>query len=257
MKKFKLIPFMLIPLALTSCGKNKFLGTYSFQLGRDSGTHFGVYATTTNKPYSYVDEGGETIPVTGSNVLKLRLNLGGASLGGFFDDLKINDVTLRAYYSIGKNLGNEQGNVLNFGFNINEIIDTLFPDEPENNPSGLISRDGDNPGEGEGEGDEPLPPIPDDWYDITPKQTAKFVYTTISKTTLTFNIPVSLDDLAYQLYWYGLDLAGLREVTEHPVGTHPTTKDITYINEELHYPDSHDGKLFRNYHTLSLALTKK
>ena len=252
MKKFKLFPFMLLPLALSSCGENKFLGTYSFQLGRDSGTHFGVYATTTNKDYKYVDEGGETIPLTGSKVMNLRLNLGGASLGGFFDSLNIQDVTLKTYYSIGKKLGNEQGNVFRFGFNIKDIIDELFPKEdPE--PSGLL-RDGDAPSGDEDEGDEDIP-IPEDWENIDPATTSKFVYSTISKTTLTFNIPVSLDDLTFQLYWYGYDLATLEDVTEHPVGTHPTAAEVEEINQT--YPTTHDNKNFRDYHTLSLALTKK
>ena len=257
MKKFKLFPFMLLPLMLSSCGSNKFIGTYSFQLGRDSGTHFGVYATTTKTTYTYTDDEGQSIPLTGSYLMKLRLNLGGASLGGFFDSLNINDVTLRTYYSLGKDLGGEKGHVLNFGFNIKEIIETIFPSEPDTDEPSGITRDGDTPDEGEG--DDPDTPIPEDYFDITPQQTSKFVYSTISKTTIVFNIPVSIEDLKYQLYWYGLDLTNLdaEGLVEHEVGTHPTTEEIKYINETLDYPGSHDGNTFRDYHTLSLALTKK
>ena len=252
---------MLLPLMLSSCGANKFIGTYSFQLGRDSGAHFGVYATTTKKTYTYTDDEGHTTTLTGSYVMKLRLNLGGTSLGGFFDDLNINDVTLRTYYSVGKSLGGEKGNVLHFGFNIMEVAEAIFPTQPDDSdPSGLtISRDGDTPGEGEGEGDDPDTPIPEEYFDITPEQTAKFVYTTISRTTITFNLPVSMDDLKYQLYWYGLDLTNLdaEGLVEHEVGTHPTAEEVKYINETLDYPGTHDGNTFRDYHTLSLALTKK
>ena len=244
MKKFKLFPFMLMPLALSSCGGSKFLGTYSFQLGRDSGAHLGVFATVTNKPYTYDDK-------TLGKIMNLRLNLGGASLGGILSDLDLNDVTIKTYYSIGKELGGDKGYVLNFGFNIEEVIEALFPDVP---PPNAVYRDGDTPSEGEG--DEPV--IPEDWYDITPEQTSMFVYTTISKTTLVFNLPVSMDDLVFQLYWYGLDLSNIQVPSEeHDVGTHPTAEDIKHINEDLNYPATHDNKNFRDYHTLSLALTKK
>ena len=143
-------------------------------------------------------------------------------------------------------------------FNIKEVIETIFPAESDpDDQSGLVGivRDGENPDEGE---DDPASAIPDDYFDITPQQTAKFVYSTISKTTLVFNIPVSMDDLFYQLYWYGLDLNDIEaEITAHPAGSHPTAEDIRYINEELHYSETHDDKTFRDYHTLSLSLTKK
>lgn len=253
MKKVKLFPLMLLPLVLSSCGKRGFLGTYSFQLGRNSGTHFGVFATTTTKAYTYVDDDGQVITMPDSKLMKIRLNLGGSSVGGILDDLNINDVTIKTYYSIGKKLSGDLGNVLNFGFNIKEVLDAILPSSSEEpDPSGLVRND-DNPDE-----EDPAVTIPEDIYDINPTQTAKFVYSTISKTTLVFNIPVSMDDLLYQLYWYGLDLNDLEsELVEHPAGTHPTTEDIKYINEELHYADSHDNKSFRDFHTLSLSLTKK
>lgn len=258
MKRLKIFSFMLLPLMLSSCGSNRFIGTYSFQLGRDSGTHFGVFATTTKTTYTYTDDEGQIVPLAGSYLMKLRLKLGGASLGGFFDSLNINDVTLRTYYSVGKSLGGDKGNVLKFGFNIKEVIENIFPSESDDDePSELVStnRDNDTPEEGE---DDPVSPIPDDYFDITPEQTAKFVYSTISETTLVFNIPVSIEDLQYQLYWYGLDLTNLdAELVEHEVGSHPSEEEIKYINEDLDYPSSHDGKNFRDYHTLSLALTKK
>ena len=250
MKRLRLIPFMILPLILSSCDGNGYLGTYSFQLGKDSGTHFGVFATTTNKQYSYTDEGGQVIPLTGSYEMNLRLKLGGASLGSFFDILNINDATVRAYYSIGKALGGEQGSVLNFGFNIKEVLESLLPSDPS---STRIHRDGDTPSEGE---EDPVTPIPDDWYDITPEDTAKFVYTTISQSTMVFNLPVSIDDLKFQLYWYGLDLSNLSaEIVAHDIGTHPTPEEVEEINQT--YPASHDNKSFRDYHTLSLSLTKK
>ena len=258
MKRLKVIPFMLLPLALSSCGKNGFLGTYSFQLGRNSGTHFGVFATTTDKVYTYVDDEGTVITMPDSKVMNIRLNLGGTNVGGIVDLLNVDDVTIKTYYSIGKKLGGDLGNVLNFGFNIKEIIETIVPTEPDTPDESGLRRDGDTPSEGD-EGEDPVISIPEDIYDITPEDTAKIVYSTISKSTIVFNIPVSMDDLIFQLYWYGLDLNDFEaELVEHAPGSHPLTKDeIDHINNDLHYPDTHDGKLFRDYHTLSLTLTKK
>ena len=250
----KLLPFMLMPLVLSSCGKNSFLGTYSFQLGRDSGAHFGVYATTTNKPYTYVDDEDNVITVEGCKLMKLRLNLGGSSVGGIIDDLNIDDVTIKAYYSIGKKLSGDLGYILNFGFNLKDILETIIPTPEEPDEGGIVR----TPDEGEGDEDNPLDNLPEDIFDITPENTAKFVYSTISKTTIAFNIPVSLDDLAFQLYWYGLDLYNLENDPEaHAIGTHPTVDDVNHINNDLHYSDTHDDKSFRDYHTLSLSLTKK
>ena len=186
--------------------------------------------------------------------MKLRLNLGGSSVGGIIDDLNIDDVTIKAYYSIGKKLGGDLGHVLNFGFNIKDILEIIIPTPEEPDEGGIVR----TPDEGEGDEDDPLENLPEDIFDITPEDTAKFVYSTISKTTIAFNIPVSLDDLAFQLYWYGLDLYNLESNPEaHAIGSHPITDDINHINNDLHYADTHDGKSFRDYHTLSLTLTKK
>ena len=42
---------------------------------------------------------------------------------------------------------------------------------------------------------------------------------------------------------------------KHSLDIHPTKEEIDKINE--HYPDTHDGELFRDYHVLKLGLLKK
>ena len=42
---------------------------------------------------------------------------------------------------------------------------------------------------------------------------------------------------------------------KHSLDVHPTKEQIAAINE--HYPASHDGEQFRDYHVLKLGLLKK
>lgn len=269
MKKARLFPLLLFPLVMTSCGSSKFLGTYSFQLGKNTGTHIGVYATVTNKAYTYEDAStGETLTI--GKKMNIRMRLGGVKLGTFLDDIDLSDVTIPAYYMIGKELPFNQGNVLHLGFHIPDVLNILFPEEPEPETNPLPNRDDPvDPAEPSEPTDptdptEPTDPesdVPEGWDDpttIPTEITARFVYTTISSTTLTFNLPVSLLDLQFQLYWYGLDLYDISaRPAEHEVGTHPTKEEIDYINNELGYASAHDDTAFRDYHTLSLALSKK
>ncbi|MCQ2742666.1 MAG: hypothetical protein MJ239_05145, partial [Bacilli bacterium] len=83
-------------------------------------------------------------------------------------------------------------------------------------------------------------------------------------------IPVSLNDLAFQLYWYGyrIDIQNIFEsevpVEElpqdqhHQIGTHPNTEDIKAIREtEIAKGLSVNMfEEYRDYHTLTMGLRK-
>lgn len=278
MKKIKFTSLILLPMALASCSADQYIGSYSFQLGNNSDTHFGIFAKLTNKDYVYQKD-GEEAKVLGKT-MTINVDVGGQGIGSFIDDLDLKAFTITAYYEIG-GVTADNDRVFKFGFNIGDILNNLVPEDDPSTPSDPeptpIVKNGENQeqgsgetggntgetggesggesgGETSGEGEDPFPDI----SNVTPEQTAKFVYTTINASTLTFNIPVSLNDLQFQLYWYGLDLSNLdATIDAHDVGTHPTQEDIKKINEELKYADNHDGKSFRDYHTLSLGLTKK
>lgn len=74
---------------------------------------------------------------------------------------------------------------------------------------------------------------------------------------VTVYIPVSVEDLGFQLYWYGIDLFDplAPAPASHPVGTHPTNDEINQINET--FPTDHDNKVYRDWHTLAMGLAKK
>lgn len=105
-------------------------------------------------------------------------------------------------------------------------------------------------------------------YEIPEEITDLIFVANINSTLANFYLPVSLNDLVFQLYWYGYDLNFSELIDpeseggdpfispdgEHDVGTHPTQADIDKINE--HYENDH-GQKYRDFHVLKLGLTKK
>ena len=109
-------------------------------------------------------------------------------------------------------------------------------------------------------------------YDIPEDITDGIFAANITSSEVNIYLPVSMEDLRYQLYWYGWDLSGdnivaaIQDDTDiedpiaspdgpHSLDVHPTKEEIDAINE--HYKDSHDGELFRDFHVLKLGLTRK
>ena len=109
-------------------------------------------------------------------------------------------------------------------------------------------------------------------YEIPESITDYIFLASITSQFVNFYIPVSFEDLQFQLYWYGFDLsisnffaddAEQKEGSDptdtpegkHPVGNHPTKEDIELINQ--HYANDHDGATYRDFHVLKLGLTKK
>ena len=106
-------------------------------------------------------------------------------------------------------------------------------------------------------------------YEIPQEITNLLFVASLTASTVNFYLPVSLDDLEFQLYWCGFDtnLASIFDDESesedpfvspdgvHDIDVHPTQEQINAINE--HYPDQHNGKTFRDYHVLKLGLTKQ
>ena len=106
-------------------------------------------------------------------------------------------------------------------------------------------------------------------YEIPQTITNLLFVASLGQGTVNFYLPVSLDDLALQLYWCGYDVNVEKIFSEdtddedplvspdgvHDIDVHPTKEQIDAINQ--HYPDQHGGQLFRDYHVLKLGLSKK
>lgn len=105
-------------------------------------------------------------------------------------------------------------------------------------------------------------------YEIPEEITDLIFVANINSNLANFYIPVSINDLVFQLYWYGFDLNFAELIDpeseggdpfvspdgKHEVGTHPTQDDINKINE--HYEKDH-GTKYRDFHVLKLGLTKQ
>ena len=242
----------LLPLSLTACNTQSIAGTYYFQLGKETGTHFGIYLYLTDKEY---------IPAEGDSPL---------------DDEKFKCFTLNG----SANFPQEEG-----AQDMGEIINIFFESFPEGIP-GYYRRSGKNNHQGEEilkvgfsfshimemiaeaaekQGEEIV--IPDDIDKLNDsKLIQSLLYVTYKQEAVNIYIPVSIDDVYYQLYWFGIDVKfkpmslefELVDVTPHELGSHPTKEEVEEIN--LTFEQEHEGcyfTSFRDYNNLKMGLTKR
>ena len=257
MRKITKAPIFLAALAtmLTSCSTDSMAGTYSFQMGKETGTHFGVYLKLTDKKYVSPDP-----------------------------DVIVNEKSKQCEFSFSVKFGDDTDSIAS----LLEIIAAFLEQDPSKiTIPGYYYRGDRVDKEGEveiklGIDFSFLKEVYEDidmtgikFPELTPDTIEKVVYTTYSGNTVTINIPVSEVDVLYQLYWYGidynLDADGkiVKNDTPFPAnepGTHPTASDITTINETYKYAETHNdfAKLFdmdlsayRDYYTLAMGLVKK
>ncbi|MCQ2753402.1 MAG: hypothetical protein MJ206_04095 [Bacilli bacterium] len=295
MKKF-LVSFAVATMALISCnGANKMYGKYSFMMGKEKETHFGVEVTLSDKDY----ESSEEEPIEGAKELQLKLNLSedikpkepGIDdpnyLEQFFAYMVADRLCdgLNGYYSIKEGVYDE-GQRMALGF---ELFPELLPIEvySEFVENFIVS-----------------------YYDKKGKM-------------VTLILPTSLTDLQDQLCWYGyfFDVSYSKTIDpvtreEHNIikiafidletgngvfassekedktitdgkykidlpkppsgridriGTHPNADDVVYINEKCGskpgvgnnlFKDAaeyfeEEEFIFRDYHSLSVGLSKQ
>jgi len=214
---------IIVPL-LASCAKEAYIGEYTFQMGKNKDTHIAVSLKLEKEIYDEAQPGKGKKFALGFDMVTSEVE---DELSSILKSIS----PLTGYYRIDKENKVYDETRLNIGIN-------------------LLGE-----------------------YEVPQTITDNFFVASINATLVNFYLPVSMDDLSYQLYWYGYDLnisnifdsiTSDEENTEdpiasvdgvHPVGSHPTKEDIDKINE--HYPDAHNGNLYRDFHVLKLGLTKK
>ena len=249
------ILFLSVGTLLTSCSSDSIAGTYGFQMGKENGTHFGLYLKLTDK-YTTISSQPEVKKKYKKCEFSFSIKLGddtesiesiitmiASLLGEKGDKIKV-----PGYYYKGSYIKKEDATELKIGVDFSFFKDIF---------DGLDISDIDFPV-------------------LSPEKIEKIIYTTYSSNKVTVNVPVSEADVIYQLYWYGVDfsyseedgvqIVDLPEEQCHKPGTHPTANDVKYINETLKYKETHQAFIdkfqikigdYRDYYTLAMGLVKQ
>ena len=295
MMRKTLLPLLALPaMALAACGNNKIYGTYAFQMGRDKGVHARaelhlgsgkVYnqekeseylgesfrlrmdVQTSDTPKSSSSESSSEPDISSQATSQASEPEASSETSG--DSLVSSATTSDAqsvswssvpgsdietileiaytllgdgtailgYYYVGE-ASPEGGNILHFGL--------LVPDGLAEIIASALGLESDD-------------------FSITPKMTELVVYSTIEGKAVNLSIPVSMNDLILQFYWYGYDFHTEDSFFHfdympdkvHPVGTHPTADDVALINADANYKAHHPTLVFRDYFTVTLSLIKQ
>ena len=255
--KHRILPILFVSmmsLLTTGCGGDSIAGTYSFQMGKETGTHFGVYLDMTDNYITLEEHPEETQKYKSCS---FTFSLGADKGEDKADSLiaLINEIakllgqegqkiTLPAYYYMGDIQERNGEKEVMLGIDFDEIKKIIFGEESEI-------------------------PVPD----LGPEVVEHIVFTTYIDSTINLYIPVGQVDVLYQLYWYGLDvnvdeygLIVLQDSPygEHEAGSHPTADDVTKINETFKQDHEKIGLLldldlstYRDYYTLQMGLVKQ
>lgn len=257
--KNKSLSILLIPILamLSACNNNSIAGKYGFQMGKEKGTHFGIFLTLTNE---YVTLDNHPEETNKYKKCKYSFSLGAkegeksdslisivkmiSQLLG--DDGEDNDINIDGYYYKGDKIEKSNDYELKMGIDLSYLKEIF----EEIDPSFTLP-------------------------ELDPDAVEKLVYTTYGEETITMNIPVGEVDIIYQLYWYGIDFTydqstGLDTTQSacgvHNPGTHPTKEDVEKINKEYNYQTTHsffkdefglDVSEYRDYYTLGMGLVKQ
>ena len=212
----------LFPL-LASCAGNSYYGEYSFQMGKAKDTHISVSLQLTKELYDANNpEKGEKFSIS--------FDMATSEVEDAYSQILKEITPLSGFYKIDKKVKVDDGDLLKIGIN-------------------LLGE-----------------------YEVPQTITDALFTANVSNNIVNFYLPVSIEDLRYQVYWYGYDLSGENIAAaiagdediddpiasvdgQHSIDVHPTKEQIDAINE--HYPNTHDGDLFRDFHVLKLGLIKK
>ena len=276
MKTKRFFALGLLSFFLLSCNTNSIAGVYGFQLGKESGTHFGLYLELKDSLFETTDPA-----LVDKNYKNFDLGLSAS----FFNSTTTTDsgeeeeedtyskiiefftkngqFILSGYYGLTSEVTKDKETIIKFGFDIQAIFKKIGDAYKEISGEDLpVNYD-----------DIPQEVIQDP---VTKDAIEKIVYATHSKTQINLYIPVDLADVYYQLYWYGIDVLIATDpgdsdpviqislnqtyLDTHLLGSHPTPADIEEINKT--FVQDHQGYQFgntpyRNYHALQLSLLKK
>ena len=236
--------FSFLALLLCSCqGGNKDV-SYSFRMGKENGTHMALSMVLTEDEmksnedkvlgktfrltaqYNTLSEDDDPEEIDSDDVIQMALNFAYNLLG--------DGDSVIGYYNITDKIIDRR-KVVSIGFDIDDDLREWLRELFGEVNIDFVKESG--------------------WIE-------KVCYSTIDDKNLYMVLPVSMDDFVYQIYWYGYhfyvedEVLQCEHVTPHEIGTHPTKEDVVKINNSTDYKSKHKDKVFRDFHALTLALTK-
>lgn len=261
MRLNKFIPLSAACLmAMTACSGSRVTGTYSFQMGRDKGVHAKASMNLSDKEVTYTSEGGAVTDLGKEFRLTLELQTKSDPTPAeetpaqeeTSEGIDYNQIIEMLYELLGD--GTAVLGYYRVGDYVKEDLRTIaLGFVPSDELEELIKKILEAP--------------EDEEITITPDMTEKLVYSTIDPKALYLTIPVSRQDLLFQLYWYGYDIYMTEEILpyietlpeerRHSVGSHPTSDQVAEINNFDDYKAHHPNVTFRDYHTLTIGLLKE
>ena len=254
MKRIRILSLLPV-LALASCSKTSYGGTYQFRLGKTDGSHLEVTAVLSNEKYNdegmkkmtlSADLGEEMSPTSIIEKYGEEYPIIEPFIDIIVDEVKdVNEIPL--YYKVLDNKATKYGKRLAVG---TDFVATKIKEVKEKYEAIKDILDG------LGVSDEDLI--------ITPELTKYFFGAYINSKTLTFEIPVSLEDLKMQSFWYGKSTLILGDYVdklpgtkgEERFGTHPVIKKDdkgNVITNECEEVNKLFEKEFSNTHLYTTA----
>ena len=178
-----------LPLLL-SCTPGDITGTYTFQLGKDTGTHFGIYLTLTNERYTKSEEDLKQFDLAASVSFTQEGSFIPENIEKALEVIKKEDgrYHLPGYYQLTNEVTSKGETRLRIGLDIDTIVEYtkeiyyVLTQEELNIPQETIDLIKNN------------------------KIIDKIVYASYKDDYVYAYVPVSFADIYYQLYWYGYDV---------------------------------------------------
>ena len=236
-KGFIFFMLSLFLFVIVGCGKHSYAGEYKFQLGKENGTHFAITLTMTD------EEVVENEEVKGK---KFTFSVVSNGVTGSTEDGSTTD-------EIDAIANNLLANASVTGYYNLELRNVPYGRQSEDKTYVRIGITGLEAG------DIKISKQDIESFDITPEIIEKIMYIEINDKVANVVVPVSVQDLMFQLYWYGYDFNTTEKIidesaTPHQIGTHPTKEDIDEINKT--YPAKHNDRKFRDFHNMVMGLSR-
>lgn len=249
----------IVPM-LMACNKQSIAGTYGFRMGKENGTHFGVYLNLKDEKYEHptIDDYKKFL-----FTMSVSFPSGDDSseeseqeLQQILDNFKDENgnVGIPGYYRLTDQKDRSGATILKLGVDFNYVLskfDSLYEEQTG----------------------EEAPEIPQETINEIndTKLIESLLYATYKTNEVDIYVPVSIEDAYYQLYWYGVDVVfkldtgnpdepfslDILDVPAHEFGSHPTKEQIAEINKT--FADDHSGAFvttFRDYNALQLGLQR-